>query len=332
MSNLQAKASPWQPNANTQMNVTAAPFRPPPFSLSQDPMLAAARITSPNPNGGAQSGSVGRTNSNNHMNASSTGLGSSALGASGNNYGGPNSGTSPYTPLLLGPNAGPNGPQKYKTELCRNWEATGQCAYRGCTYAHGFDDMRGGGGGGGGPGSMGMLPQPQSMNSSPQQHTYAFSTNVVNAASALAGTSTLSSAMGTPVAGTYRMGGAPAPMGVGGGTSPIPATPTPIQPINTNSPAAHTEHLIELIVLEMRSERDKLLTQQSNNRSLEQQLKREQMVRQRNVNNSSVVEDLIRKVDEAIRKRHAALTDIKRALGEDAMEAVVDAMLDGDAF
>lgn len=330
MSNLQAKASPWQPNANTQMNVTAAPFRPPPFSLSQDPLLAATRLSNPNGSLTGAPGSVVRTNSNNHLNASGAALGSSGVSASPNGYAN-TSGTSPYTPLLgpSVPNTNNPGQPKYKTELCRNWEATGQCAYKGCTYAHGFDDMRGGNGG---AGSLGMLPQPPSMNT-PQQHTYTFGSNVVNAGAALAGASAMSSAMGTPVGGTYRIGGggAPAPMGVGT-TSPVPATPAPIQPINTSSPAAHTEHLIELIVLEMRSERDKLLIQQVSNRALEQSLKREQMVRQRNVNNATVVEEIISKVDDAIRRRHAALTDIKRALGEDAMEAVVDAMLDGDAF
>ena len=31
---------------------------------------------------------------------------------------------------------------KYKTELCRNWENTGCCTYRGCTFAHGHEELR----------------------------------------------------------------------------------------------------------------------------------------------------------------------------------------------
>ena len=33
-------------------------------------------------------------------------------------------------------------PSKYKTAMCRNWEATGVCAFRGCTFAHGKAELR----------------------------------------------------------------------------------------------------------------------------------------------------------------------------------------------
>lgn len=33
-------------------------------------------------------------------------------------------------------------PTKYKTTICRNWEQTGSCSFRGCTFAHGVDDLR----------------------------------------------------------------------------------------------------------------------------------------------------------------------------------------------
>jgi hypothetical protein len=33
-------------------------------------------------------------------------------------------------------------PSKYKTTICRNWEQTGACSFRGCTFAHGADELR----------------------------------------------------------------------------------------------------------------------------------------------------------------------------------------------
>lgn len=33
-------------------------------------------------------------------------------------------------------------PSKYKTTICRNWEQTGSCSFRGCTFAHGADELR----------------------------------------------------------------------------------------------------------------------------------------------------------------------------------------------
>jgi len=33
-------------------------------------------------------------------------------------------------------------PSKYKTTICRNWEQMGSCSFRGCTFAHGVDDLR----------------------------------------------------------------------------------------------------------------------------------------------------------------------------------------------
>ena len=33
-------------------------------------------------------------------------------------------------------------PTKFKTTICRNWEQTGTCTFRGCTFAHGVDDLR----------------------------------------------------------------------------------------------------------------------------------------------------------------------------------------------
>eukprot|EP00758_Cryptobia_borreli_P001146 Tbor_TRINITY_DN1978_c0_g2::TRINITY_DN1978_c0_g2_i2::g.3459::m.3459 len=33
-------------------------------------------------------------------------------------------------------------PSKFKTTICRNWEQTGMCGFRGCTFAHGVDDLR----------------------------------------------------------------------------------------------------------------------------------------------------------------------------------------------
>lgn len=33
-------------------------------------------------------------------------------------------------------------PSKFKTTICRNWEQTGICSFRGCTFAHGVDDLR----------------------------------------------------------------------------------------------------------------------------------------------------------------------------------------------
>ncbi|KNH07942.1 zinc finger-domain protein [Perkinsela sp. CCAP 1560/4] len=31
---------------------------------------------------------------------------------------------------------------KYKTAICRNWETTGTCSFRGCTFAHGREELR----------------------------------------------------------------------------------------------------------------------------------------------------------------------------------------------
>lgn len=36
----------------------------------------------------------------------------------------------------------PADPTKYKTEMCRNWEMSGTCSYRQCTFAHGADELR----------------------------------------------------------------------------------------------------------------------------------------------------------------------------------------------
>ena len=33
-------------------------------------------------------------------------------------------------------------PTKFKTDLCRNYEQTGQCTFKGCTFAHGADELR----------------------------------------------------------------------------------------------------------------------------------------------------------------------------------------------
>lgn len=33
-------------------------------------------------------------------------------------------------------------PTKYKTSICRNWEQTGTCTFRGCTFAHGVEELR----------------------------------------------------------------------------------------------------------------------------------------------------------------------------------------------
>lgn len=33
-------------------------------------------------------------------------------------------------------------PAKFKTELCRNWERTGSCSYKNCTFAHGPEELR----------------------------------------------------------------------------------------------------------------------------------------------------------------------------------------------
>ncbi|KAG5472963.1 hypothetical protein LSCM4_02289 [Leishmania orientalis] len=33
-------------------------------------------------------------------------------------------------------------PTKYKTTICRNWEQTGTCSFRGCTFAHGVEELR----------------------------------------------------------------------------------------------------------------------------------------------------------------------------------------------
>jgi hypothetical protein len=33
-------------------------------------------------------------------------------------------------------------PVKFKTDLCRNWEQTGTCNFKGCTFAHGHEELR----------------------------------------------------------------------------------------------------------------------------------------------------------------------------------------------
>ena len=33
-------------------------------------------------------------------------------------------------------------PTKFKTDLCRNWEQTGSCSFKGCTFAHGQEELR----------------------------------------------------------------------------------------------------------------------------------------------------------------------------------------------
>lgn len=58
-------------------------------------------------------------------------------------------------------------PTKYKTTICRNWEQTGNCSFRGCTFAHGVDDLR--------PpartsGSSPPLPPQQSPSSTPPMY------------------------------------------------------------------------------------------------------------------------------------------------------------------
>mmetsp|Transcript_34141 Transcript_34141/g.53384 ORF Transcript_34141/g.53384 Transcript_34141/m.53384 type:complete len:262 (-) Transcript_34141:239-1024(-) len=40
------------------------------------------------------------------------------------------------------PRFGGTDPAKYKTSICRNWETTGVCTFRGCTFAHGKEELR----------------------------------------------------------------------------------------------------------------------------------------------------------------------------------------------
>ena len=40
------------------------------------------------------------------------------------------------------PRTGGTDPTKYKTAICRNWETTGTCNFRGCTFAHGREELR----------------------------------------------------------------------------------------------------------------------------------------------------------------------------------------------
>lgn len=36
----------------------------------------------------------------------------------------------------------PPDPAKYKTTICRNWSSRGTCTFRGCTFAHGIEELR----------------------------------------------------------------------------------------------------------------------------------------------------------------------------------------------
>jgi hypothetical protein len=49
-------------------------------------------------------------------------------------------------PISTSPSLGPAQPPalrgRYKVELCRNYLASGHCAYAGCVFAHGVDELR----------------------------------------------------------------------------------------------------------------------------------------------------------------------------------------------
>lgn len=267
----------------TQLQAGAQPFRPPPpFSLATDsthrydpPSFGAAKRpggASPPPphpfTPGVPSYGSGQKSANRPVNSSHM--------------------SSLSNPPVQG---------KFKTEMCRNWELMGQCTYRGCTYAHGPEDLR----------------QPISYDAFGR-----IAPSTVN-----------------------RYPGQQAPMYQGDGQSSNNNTPmggarqsslsrTAPQPISASAPAVASEQIIDMILVEVRHERDDLLQQVNASKQLEADLRREQRRRQAVVRTQRALEGVLLTLKQEINERTRCLNEILKAKGDYDFEAVLDDVMDSE--
>lgn len=133
-------------------------------------------------------------------------------------------------------------PTKYKTTICRNWEQTGMCTFRGCTFAHGVEELR--------------APTRMDAGSTPHLHSQYVSPGntppLMGTSSAAAVNHFVSSAVAAAAAGGNGNGGAQA------------AGPPKL------------EGLLELLHGEVLRERELVAVHMEANRTLESILRREQ--------------------------------------------------------
>ena len=281
----------------TQLQAGAQPFRPPPpFSLTAESAAPPHRYEPPS--FGAAKRPAGGTSPPPHT--YSPGVPS---------YG---SGSKASRPLLnnsmghMGtPNSVPPVQGKFKTEMCRNWELMGQCTYRGCTYAHGPDDLRqapmaydGYGRG---------IPNPPAGG---QQGRYPNQ----QAPMYQGGDSNQGSTHTTPV----------------GGARQSTLSRSAPQPISASAPTVASEQIIDMILVEVRHERDDLLQQVNASKQLEADLRREQRRRQAVVRTQRALEGVLQMLKQEINERTRLLNEVLRAKGEYDFEAVLDDVMDSE--
>jgi hypothetical protein len=272
---------------------------PPPFSLGP-PMSGDLDMS--NAGLALLQGGVGSPNNNN----------SSGLQAA---LGGPNppaGGTNGPVNLNLTPggqqqnNAGRGGtdPTKYKTTICRNWEQTGGCQFRGCTFAHGVDDLR----------PPARPTNNQLLSSVPQTALHALLTLPSGSQAA---SNAVVDAMGSSTGTNPQLNGVGA----------VPST-------NSSSNAAanallsagtlRIEQIAELLVVEVNRQRDLVSVHLEANRTLENMLRREQQLRAEASARLSTIEKDIETVkrENALKDQEIAqLTQILDQQSKKAMEA-----------
>lgn len=201
-------------------------------------------------------------------------------------------------------NAGRGGtdPTKYKTTICRNWEQTGGCQFRGCTFAHGVDDLR----------PPARPTNNQLLSSVPQTALHAL----------------LTLPSGSPSSGNAVVDA----MGSSTGTNPqlngVGSVST-----NSNNAAANAllsagtlriEQIAELLVVEVNRQRDLVSVHLEANRTLENMLRREQQLRAEASARLSTIEKDIETVkrENALKDQEIAqLTQILDQQSKKAMEA-----------
>ena len=139
--------------------------------------------------------------------------------------------------------AGGTDPTKYKTAMCRNWEHTGACGFRGCTFAHGREELR--------------PPRPPSAG----------------------GASPILSANQSPVAPSAPQPPKTPSQDPLHGSLPPPVMPLlPAATLQTNN-GSRTDQLLQDLTAELKRVRETLHVHQEANRTLEMLLHREQMQR-----------------------------------------------------
>eukprot|EP00759_Apiculatamorpha_spiralis_P008540 PhF_6_TR1548/c0_g1_i1/m.2820 len=158
-------------------------------------------------------------------------------------------------------------PNKYKTAICRNWEQQGTCTFRGCTFAHGRDELR--------LPRAGGVPSP-----------------VLSATSAATTT-------GAPKTPSQDGGGSS-----GGGTSPaIPPIAMPPSTVNTSK----IDQLIHELAIEIRKERENVQVTQDANRTLEMVLRREQNDRLEREKEREHLAERVQQLESTVEQLQAAL-------------------------